>query len=664
MWVLAFRNLGRDRRRTVVTVLSIAIGLLAVLLFLGYVRFVDDALGSLVIYRDGNAHVQVYRKDGPEQLAAHPARYSLDKRQQEAVLTALRDIPQVRMHAAQTMGVGVASTDGQEAVFLARGVDPSFEKVLIAENPFREESDPVDEGSVLLTPQMQDLLGAPRRGEDIQLLAQTHENRINAIDAPLSGSFSTGIEALEDKGLKTSLTTLQSLLDTDSVSRILVLLRDRWQAEDVSKSLALKLDSLYPGQYEVTTWDHPAIGQLYVSFMGFFNMIFAFTGIVVLLTVVATVQHTLAMNVSDRIREVGMLRVMGFSRGNVTALFLKEVFLTASIGAALALSCAWIIDRFLPEMNVQVSIPRMAHPIPLRLDIGVGMALSVCALVLVGVVLAAFMTIRRQMGGRRSSGRSHELVRLLASVSCVTLLAAPMMVHANEEGGTPDEATMRQWLRQADVARGGWGGYRWQLVIDTKDPNGVTTTSYDVLVRHGKALARTMEPKRYRGERILIAERAMWYLKPGLRKPVSVSPQQRLVGEAANGDIAATQYARDYMPTFDGVVEENGHAMYRLRLKASTSKATYEQILYYLDKSTHRAVKAEFLSSDGEAFKTATFTYENQVEVEGKVEPFVSRMKITNAHFKDRYSILEYSKVVPREVPDRLFVVDTLMSSM
>ena len=51
---------------------------------------------------------------------------------------------------------------------------------------------------------------------------------------------------------------------------------------------------------------------------------------------------------------------------------------------------------------------------------------------------------------------------------------------------------------------------------------------------------------------MLLDGRAMWYGKKGLRKPVSISPQQRLSGEAANGDIAAVHYARDYAPSFVG----------------------------------------------------------------------------------------------------------------
>ena len=143
-----------------------------------------------------------------------------------------------------------------------------------------------------------------------------------------------------------------------------------------------------------------------------------------------------------------------------------------------------------------------------------------------------------------------------------------------------------------------------------------------------------MEPKRYQGEKILIASRAMWYAKPGLRKPVSISPQQRLVGEAANGDIAATQYARDYTPAYVGSAQVNGVDCHKLKLVAATPGATYESIVYYLDKRSLMGVKADFLTAGGAVFKSASFEYGNKVRVNGREQPFVSSMKIVNANFR------------------------------
>jgi hypothetical protein len=58
------------------------------------------------------------------------------------------------------------------------------------------------------------------------------------------------------------------------------------------------------------------------------------------------------------------------------------------------------------------------------------------------------------------------------------------------------------------------------------------------------SLAEYLEPLRSKGSRILQVGRNMWFTKPGLRKPVAISPRQRLTGQAAIGDIAATNYTQ------------------------------------------------------------------------------------------------------------------------
>ncbi|OHX13427.1 hypothetical protein BI347_07800 [Chromobacterium sphagni] len=662
MWAMAFRNLYRDRRRTLATVVAVGVGLLAVLLFLGYIRFVEGSLASVVIYRDANAHVQVYRKDGPEQLAATPAQYSLDRTEQQMLHRLAQGLPHFRRVSDQLVGVGMVNTGKHNAVFLGRGIDPAFEAALQSESRLAAAPSGLGRDGLLLTRQLQDLLGSPAKGSDLQLFGASYSNRLNAIEAPLTGEFSTGIEAIEDKGLKAPLSLLQSLYDTDAVSRVVVLLDDRGNAAAYRDALAAKLERQSPGRYEVTTWNHPQIGQLYVSFMGFFNMVFAFTGTVVFVIALTTIQHTVAMNVADRTREIGMLRAMGFSRGRIAGLFVRESVLTTLIAAIVALGLAYMTIYAIFFANLQTQLPRIAEPVRLALDLPLNWALLAVAIAALGIALGAAATARKRIGGAvRADGKAVPLTRMLATTTCL-MLATMLTVSLAHAEDAPSEATMRDWLHKADLARGGWGSYKWSLSIHTEDPAGATSTTYDIAVRDGKALARTVEPKRYQGEKILIASRAMWYVKPGLRKPVSISPQQRLVGEAANGDIAATQYARDYSPAYAGSAQINGVDCYKLKLTAATPGATYEGIVYYLDKRSLMGVKADFLTASGAVFKTATFEYGNKVKVNNREQPFVSSMKIVNANFPDRFSRLQYAQVVPSSSPDSLFALDTLMT--
>jgi len=662
MWLLALRNLQRDRRRTFATIVAVGVGLVAALLFLAYVRFVEGALARVVIYGETNGHVQVYRKNGPQNLAAYPARFSLDEADQALVLGQAAALPGFRRASPQIVGVGVVQHGQRSAVFLARGVDPAFERSMRASAPDARAADAgvPDGDGIALTAQMMDLLGASAAAS-VQLVGASYQNRGNAVDATVRAQFSTGIEATEDKGLMAPVALMQSLYDTRSVSRVVVELEGRQASEGYREQLARALERSRPGRFEVTAWNHPQIGQLYNSFMGFFKLVFACTGAVVFVIALATIQHTIAMNINDRVREIGMLRAMGFSRGAIGGMFVRESVLTSAIAAALALSCTYMLIWLLSAAGVQTQLPRVATPAPLRLDLPPALALEALLAAMAGIVAGAWASARRRIGGAvRPGRRAVPLVQLLAGAACLLVMRVGP-AHA-AEAAPPTQETMIGWLRQADLSRGGYGNYGWTLRIHTADPAGATDTTYAVTVKSSKALARTIEPKRYQGEKVLIAARSMWFVKPGLRKPVTISPQQRLVGEASNGDIAAVQYAREYTPAWQGEAVVDGAPCYRLRLTAADSAATYATIIYYIDKKTLLGTRAEFMTSDDAVFKAATFAYANRIGIDGKDIPFISSMRIVNASFPDRYSELVYSAVQKTATPDSTFVPDNLMN--
>lgn len=663
MWSIALRNLVRDRRRTLTSAVAVGAGLLAALLFLAYVRFIESSLANVVIYSDTNAHVQVYRKDGPQNLAADPARFSLSAADQLLVGEAAKSVAGYQRASPQLVGVGVLQHGSHSTVFLARGVDLDFDRALQASSRFGAGQQQAGLGSdgIALTRQMKGILNVADQAE-VQLLAASYHNRMNAVDASVRGEFSTGIEATEDKGLKAPLALLQSLYDTDAVSRMVIELDDRGATESYRAQLAAQLDAAKPGWFEVTTWDNPQIGQLYTSFMGFFKLVFIFTGTVVFLISLTTIQHTIAMNVNDRIREIGMLRAMGFSRAAIIGLFVRESVLTTAVAAAVALAACYLAIGLLAMLGVATELPRIAGRVPLALDLPLAWGLILLGCAVLGIACGAWLTARKRIGGQiRAGGKGGQLVQMLSGLTCLVLfLNVPPVQAADAE--PPAVATMLGWLKHADVARGGYGSYGWSLRIHTEDPAGTSDTTYEVAVKDTKALARTVEPKRYQGEKVLISARSMWYIKPGLRKPVSVSPQQRLVGEAANGDIAAAQYAREYTPAWIGMATVDGAECYQLKLSAAAAGATYDTIIYFVDKKTLLGVKAQFMTSGGDIFKSATFEYRNQVSVDGKQTPFISSMKIVNASFPERFSRLQYESIQQKSVPDSTFALDNLMT--
>lgn len=241
--------------------------------------------------------------------------------------------------------------------------------------------------------------------------------------------------------------------------------------------------------------------------------------------------------------------------------------------------------------------------------------------------------------GMSEEKRMKGLVRLL--VYCLFLLAPPLWAE-------PDAQAI---LKASDQARGGGlPGIEWEIRLTSRDGERVDEAQR-LLVRaiDDSSLAETLEPVRFKGSKLLQVARGMWLTRPGLAKPVPISPRQRMSGQAANGDIAATNYAGDYDALLEGNESLEGEPCHVLNLSAKHKRTTYDRIRYWVSVSRSVGLKAEFYSVSGKLLKTAHFEYGNMIEHEGKRLPFVSRMVIRDALI-DAETTMEFSTVKVRKI--------------
>ena len=212
----------------------------------------------------------------------------------------------------------------------------------------------------------------------------------------------------------------------------------------------------------------------------------------------------------------------------------------------------------------------------------------------------------------------------------------------------PDAHTI---LKESDQARGGGlPGIVWEIKLQSRDgerkdePQRILVKAVD-----DSSVAETQEPIRFKGSKILQVERNMWMTRPGLSKPIPISPRQRMSGQASNGDIAATNYAGDYDAQLGEIESVDGEPCYVLDLTAKHKRATYDKIRYWVSVKRTVGVKAEFYSVSGKLLKTALFDYGNTIEHEGKRIPFISRMTIRDALI-DAETVMEFGTVKVKKI--------------
>lgn len=217
-------------------------------------------------------------------------------------------------------------------------------------------------------------------------------------------------------------------------------------------------------------------------------------------------------------------------------------------------------------------------------------------------------------------------------------------------------------LRAADEARGNVSGLGWEVTIESAEGERITDTlMYDIKVRAFNVAGLSLAPPKYRGNKILMLNSNMWFYKPGLSKPVPISLRQKLMGDAAYGDIASTNYAEHYAATRlpDDVVD--GKDCYVFDLRAKTEKVTYDRIIYWVEKQRELGIKADYYTVSGKKFKSASMEYGNTIKLAAKPHPFLSRITMHGELLDGAVTYLYLRNPRIEPIPDYVFDLNLFM---
>jgi len=208
-------------------------------------------------------------------------------------------------------------------------------------------------------------------------------------------------------------------------------------------------------------------------------------------------------------------------------------------------------------------------------------------------------------------------------------------------------------VKRADLTRSPGDSFVWTVTItSTERDKAPAVNRYEVYVRGtASVLVRFVSPPRDVGKSLLALGRDLWIYLPDAGKPVRIPFSQRLVGQVANGDIARVDYAGDYTAALVGSEAVDGMTCYVLDLKANSKEVTYAGIKYWVAEDGFRPMKAEYYAGTGTLLKTGTFDQYRPF----KGRPLATRLTLADAIRKDRKSVMEFSDVLVRDLPEKYF---------
>jgi hypothetical protein len=174
-------------------------------------------------------------------------------------------------------------------------------------------------------------------------------------------------------------------------------------------------------------------------------------------------------------------------------------------------------------------------------------------------------------------------------------------------------------------------------------------------------LVRYVDPPRDAGKLVLLDATKMWFYDPASKTSVRISPQQRLSGQASNGDVLTVNLAHDYKAKLVGEetikdADHNERRAWHLDLVAANDEAIYSRLEYWVERDTYRAIKARFYSDSGRVLKIAF--YRKFADVLGGTRP--TETVIIDAVDSNLVTTVTSTGFVARDVPDAWFQRDYL----
>ena len=344
---LAWRNLWRHRRRTVIIVLAMGLSLGMMMFYDGLMDGFNDAIaGNAVRVLGGN--VQVHAEGYREKVDSNPL---LPLTDDMSVVKAALSQPDVIAAARRIQTSGLVSNREGAFSMSIIGIDPAAEAPvsLIAEHIVEGRYlEAADEDSILIGQGLADAL-AIGVGDRVTMVGSDIHKQNRQRTMTVIGIYDIGIASMEKGTSYISLTEAQNLFNLrDQSTEVQIILKRVGLETGVIAALAPAL----PG-YEVESWanNYPELGNA----VGRKNIVMDIFSVIIIMIAGIGILNLLMMAIYERTREIGLLGAMGLKPRQIATTFILEGTLIGVVGVIAGIAIGLLTNLSLMQVGMDYS---------------------------------------------------------------------------------------------------------------------------------------------------------------------------------------------------------------------------------------------------------------------------------------------------------------------
>jgi ABC-type lipoprotein release transport system permease subunit len=341
---MAFRDLGRNKRRSILSALAVSIATTLLIFMAAVIR--GEFRGALQNgIRLQTGHLQIRAASYDENKVSLAWEDLIDNPVQ--VTDQLQALPQVVDATPRLIASGILSLGDHSRGVQVIGMDPTSE----ANQIFRQG---VIDGDFLTSDDREGILiGKPlaerfglNAGDRVNLLINTSSGDVDEQLFTIRGVYTTNVFPYDENTVFMPLAKAQTFAGAeDHASIIFVLLQDQEQTEAVAAALT-------SSNYQIKTWQD--LNELSVQFEQFAGAYMVILYLIILSITATVVTNTLVMAVYERTREIGILSAIGMKGRRIMAAFLTEAALLATGGVIGGLVLGGLITTYLAKIGMAI----------------------------------------------------------------------------------------------------------------------------------------------------------------------------------------------------------------------------------------------------------------------------------------------------------------------
>lgn len=344
LFKMAFRDLGRNKRRSILSALAVSMGTTLLIFMAAVLR--GEFRGALQNgIRLQTGHLQIRAASYDENKVSLAWEDLIDNPVE--MIDQLKGLPQVVDATPRLIASGILSLGDHSRGVQVIGMDPDSQ----ANQIFRQG---VISGEFLTRDDREGvLIGKPlaerfglKPGERINLLINTSNGDVDEQLFTIRGIYTTNVFPYDENTVFMPLAKAQTFAGAENhASLIFVLLQEQEQAEPVAAALT-------SSNYQVLTWRD--LNELSVQFEQFASAYMIIFYLIILGITATVVTNTLVMAVYERTREIGILSAIGMKGRRIMSMFLTEATLLATGGVIGGLILGGLITSYIGKIGMVI----------------------------------------------------------------------------------------------------------------------------------------------------------------------------------------------------------------------------------------------------------------------------------------------------------------------